>query len=259
MGTAIIKEVYLDISGQSFQKRKKLTYAAAAGILLCCTAALVAGWKYAPKTMGEWTQKLQATALSLSESASVPAKSSPDPIHPQTAGKSSSLPPPGAEKMPNKPSPLPDQQPQAADQTEQLRPVQDITHPSSLESPAHPKTAEKSSKDPQKAALEILLAETQRKRIGDQLSSFFSFFDLLSPTRQLVLIEMYKQTSMNGFLTFERMIDALYEQDFEEVSRQMVFSQWHDRVGKSATELARIMKTNDPQDLAKWIAQYASS
>ena len=55
------------------------------------------------------------------------------------------------------------------------------------------------------------------------------------------------QTSIQGLMTFKRMIAALEEQNYLEAARQMIDSRWGDRAGLYAIKLAEIMYTGHPQ------------
>lgn len=67
----------------------------------------------------------------------------------------------------------------------------------------------------------------------------------LSQARQLVLVRMARQTSINGLLTFERMLAALEQGNFEEAARQMVLSRWARSVGDEAEALAEAMRKDE--------------
>jgi hypothetical protein len=91
--------------------------------------------------------------------------------------------------------------------------------------------------------------------IQSELRERIPVFTRLSTVRQQVLIEMARQTSVNGLMTFRRMLSALEAGDFNEATRQMVRSQWADRVGDRAFELAQVMRSNDADDLKAWLAE----
>ncbi|MCF8039843.1 MAG: AAA family ATPase [Desulfohalobiaceae bacterium] len=94
------------------------------------------------------------------------------------------------------------------------------------------------------------LENTLYSRLSDQKKSTYStleekipVFSALSPTRQKVLLAMAEQISVNGLMTFEKMLSALEEKDFVEAARQMRFSRWRARVKEEADQLAKIMRT----------------
>jgi general secretion pathway protein A len=97
---------------------------------------------------------------------------------------------------------------------------------------------------------------TQEKRLAQELHSKFSFYKQLSPIRQRVLIEMVKQTSLQGFSSFENMIQALQKKNFTEASRQMRYSHWHSRVGQPAAALAAVMASGKESDLRDWLVAH---
>jgi general secretion pathway protein A len=82
--------------------------------------------------------------------------------------------------------------------------------------------------------------------IHNQLSQLIPTYDALSPTRQEVLIRMAGQTTVNVLLTFNRMLAALEQQDYQEAARQMENSKWAETVGGYAFNLAEAMRTNEP-------------
>jgi hypothetical protein len=269
VGTAIIREVYQDISGQSFHGRKKLAYSMTAAFGLVVAAVLLAGWQYGPEPLIKWTSKLQSAAFSLSKPQDSGQPTTPEPIQETRPSHQAEVSGPDTRVLQMPVPPLLPQEPESAIQAsvppQPSQPGPEVAYPVSTQAVLDqdvkdipPNGSAPAEQEPLTQEITRLLTDTPRKRIHDQLDAFFSFYDLLSPTRQLVLVEMYQQMSMNGFLTFERMIDALYEQDFDEASRQMIFSQWHDRIGRPADELARIMKSNDPRELTQWIARHGS-
>ena len=93
------------------------------------------------------------------------------------------------------------------------------------------------------------LPESEQKpenlSLHNQLADNIPAYSELSPTRQLVLIRMAKQTSIKGLLTFERMLAALEQEDFQEAARQMVNSRWARSVGEEAEELAEVMQKGE--------------
>ena len=91
--------------------------------------------------------------------------------------------------------------------------------------------------------------------LESELAEMLPVFSQLSRVRQQVLIELARQISVNGVMTFKRMLAALNERDFDEATRQMVHSRWADRVGDRAFDLAQIMRSNDADDLKSWLAE----
>ncbi len=78
--------------------------------------------------------------------------------------------------------------------------------------------------------------------IHNELTEAIPSYPDLSPTRQLILIRMARQTSIKGLLTFERMLAALEQGNFQEAARQMVNSRWARSVGEEADVLAETMR-----------------
>jgi general secretion pathway protein A len=86
----------------------------------------------------------------------------------------------------------------------------------------------------------------EERIIFSELQRRVDVFSDLSPVRQMVLVNMAKQTSIRGLLTFDRMIAALEKEDYKEAAKQMVHSYWGSRVGLHAVRLAEIMYTGHP-------------
>ena len=83
--------------------------------------------------------------------------------------------------------------------------------------------------------------------IKERLVDRIQVFRDLHPVRQKVLVQMAKQISIRGLMTFNRMLAALENRDFQEAARQMIHSNWGDRAGLSAIKLAEIMYSGHPQ------------
>ncbi len=98
--------------------------------------------------------------------------------------------------------------------------------------------------------------DTRGKIIYLILDEKFPFFKKLSEVRQIVLVEMAKQTSIGGLMTFKKMLAALGRGDYNAASKHMLYSTWYERVGLKAYELAKIMKTNNMKLLIDWINKY---
>lgn len=80
-------------------------------------------------------------------------------------------------------------------------------------------------------------------RCMSEVRGALPFFDALLDIRQDVLINMVFNLGITKFLKFKKMIKALKERNYDEVSKQMLDSLWAKQVGKRAIELAQIMKT----------------
>ena len=81
--------------------------------------------------------------------------------------------------------------------------------------------------------------------LREELQDRLPVFRDLGPVRQKVLIAMARQISIQGLMTFEHMLAALRDRDFEEAARQMIYSRWSRRVGSSSMELAAIMYSGE--------------
>lgn len=81
--------------------------------------------------------------------------------------------------------------------------------------------------------------------IHHKLAQEIPAYSGLSKTRQQVLIRMARQTSIEGLLSFKRMLAALEKQDFTQVAKQMVHSRWARSVGEEAYTLAEAMREDE--------------
>ncbi|GAB6162447.1 hypothetical protein JCM12298_16060 [Desulfothermus naphthae] len=95
--------------------------------------------------------------------------------------------------------------------------------------------------------------DTSGKIIYLILQERIPFFNDLSDVRQIVLVEMAKQTSIPGLFSFKKMLSALKQKNYELAARHMLYSNWFARVGEKAVILAEIMKNNDKTALIKWL------
>jgi len=101
--------------------------------------------------------------------------------------------------------------------------------------------------------------DTTGKIIYLILQEKLPFFNELSEVRQIVLVEMAKQTSVYGLLSFKKMLTTLSEKKYSLAANHMLLSNWHTRVGEEAVTLSEIMKNNDKVALIKWINNHYNS
>lgn len=102
--------------------------------------------------------------------------------------------------------------------------------------------------------------DTSGKIIYLILQEKLPFFNELSDVRQIVLVEMARQTSIPGLFSFKKMLAALSQKNYYLAAKHMLRSNWHTRVGEQAVPLSEIMKNNDKAALIKWLdKQYNSS
>ena len=85
--------------------------------------------------------------------------------------------------------------------------------------------------------------------IDSRLICFSDFLGLRtdSRTRYMALMNMTFNLGFRGLSKFEKMIDAIDNEDYEEASTQMLDSKWARQVGSRATELAEQMRTGEWQ------------
>ena len=69
------------------------------------------------------------------------------------------------------------------------------------------------------------------------------WFTTLDKIRQKVIIDMAFNLGMNGLISFENMIQALVEKNYDEAADEMLDSLWAEQVGNRADRLAQMMRT----------------
>jgi lysozyme len=79
-------------------------------------------------------------------------------------------------------------------------------------------------------------------RLG-ALSARLSFFSLLHPVRQRVLVGMAFQMGVAGLLGFHRTLDAIRRHDYQAAANHMLESLWARQTPQRAQRLAAMMRT----------------
>jgi lysozyme len=85
------------------------------------------------------------------------------------------------------------------------------------------------------------LLENDINRCQTILENNLSFWNNLSECRQVVLLDMYFNLG-NRLFKFKKMMQALYEEDYNKASDEMLDSKWSKQVGERSERLARMMK-----------------
>jgi lysozyme len=91
-----------------------------------------------------------------------------------------------------------------------------------------------------KEEAELLFENDFRKAFNH--ASRFTWFHALSPERKQVIVNMIFNLGPHGFGTFQKMIAALEEHDYDRAADEMVDSKYATQVGKRAQELAVMMR-----------------
>lgn len=94
----------------------------------------------------------------------------------------------------------------------------------------------------------FLVQDPENIALHQELSELIPVYSQLSQTRQEVLIRMARQTSIEGLLSFKRMLAALEREDYQEAARQMIYSRWARAVGEYSYDLAEAMRTDVLQE-----------
>lgn len=72
----------------------------------------------------------------------------------------------------------------------------------------------------------------------------FDWYNKLSQVRQEVILSMAFNVGVTRLLKFKKMIGCLKTEDFEGAASEMLASQWAAQVGKRASELAEMMRSD---------------
>ena len=94
----------------------------------------------------------------------------------------------------------------------------------------------------------MYLLDNDIEQISSSLDNNFSWFCDLDEHRQNALINMAFNLGMNGIKKFKKMLSAIEEKNWIEVSTQMLDSLWARQVGKRAVELADMMRYGNKID-----------
>ena len=251
IGSRIIKEVHMDLQGKA--PRRIWGYALASFLLL---AMLGVGLWYSPyhpnlqaglQSFAPWsqtesveqeTEKAQEThpALDTAPESEPELQSNvqPFPQEVQNIAQQSR-----SEQTEGEEQPAAEQVQEAQPQPEQKDQEQSVQQ-------APQESPESSSAQ---AAKDIPLPPDEQTEenisLHNELADTIPAYSELSPARQLVLIRMAQQISIEGLLTFERMLAALEREDFQEAARQMLYSRWARSVGEEAEALAEVMRKGE--------------
>jgi lysozyme len=69
-----------------------------------------------------------------------------------------------------------------------------------------------------------------------------NYWNVLSDTRKLVLVDMTINMGYAGLMTFKKFLGAVSDRKYEEASRLMLQSKWAKQVGQRAVTLSAMMK-----------------
>jgi general secretion pathway protein A len=262
IGPTIIKEVRKDIEGTGYRPGKLAWSAAAAAVLLLVGG----GFWYSPYGGSAKRELLQLPVVSQVHDGAQEEEHAASGTAMREAEKKTSIRTNGSEKSSRQ---LAARSKRLMSRTPEVLPSAVTVVPSgdSLADGEHALGGTASRNEPEQSGFgpdgalrnqagapfsyenSILPAEFDQKEraIRMELVKRLDVFQGLSPVRQRVLVAMAKQTSINGLMTFDRMIAALERQDYREAARQMIHSHWGDRVGMHAVKLAEIMYTGHPR------------
>ena len=88
----------------------------------------------------------------------------------------------------------------------------------------------------------IYMLENDVEQVVSQLQGH-EWFNALDTIRQKVIVDMAFNLGLNGMLSFEKMIQAIKEENYYEASQEMLDSRWAEQVGQRADRLSEMMKT----------------
>lgn len=90
-------------------------------------------------------------------------------------------------------------------------------------------------------AMDILITDLDIAK--SQVATAFPWSLRLDDVRLSVLIEMVFQLGIGGVQKFQKMLNAMREDDYDRAALEMLDSQWHVQTPSRCEELARIMRT----------------
>jgi lysozyme len=77
-----------------------------------------------------------------------------------------------------------------------------------------------------------------------QLPLYISFFDALSEPFQIVLMNLAFTVGVKGLLKFEKLLEAIKDNNIEEAVKQLVDSKWSSQVGRNqVNDLVNIIQS----------------
>ncbi len=88
----------------------------------------------------------------------------------------------------------------------------------------------------------LYLLKNDIKRVLDFLKERLPYWNGLTETRKMALVDMCFNLGPGGFLSFKKMLAALERGDYEQAAREMLDSRWARQVGRRAEELAEMMR-----------------
>jgi len=87
----------------------------------------------------------------------------------------------------------------------------------------------------------MLMLDNDIEKIYSDLNRRFSWFNIMTPNRQEVVINMVFNLGIGGFLKFKNTIHFLASSQYEQAAIEMLESKWASQVGRRAKELSKIM------------------
>lgn len=100
-------------------------------------------------------------------------------------------------------------------------------------------------KNPMSEELAEIVLEYHINQVEKNLLSLFTISEWylkLDPVRQSVIMDLAYNMGLDRLLGFQKMIDAIKENDFDTAANEMLNSKWHLQVGKRAEALADIFR-----------------
>ena len=88
----------------------------------------------------------------------------------------------------------------------------------------------------------LYLLKNDIKRVLDFLKERLPYWNGLTETRKMALVDMCFNLGPGGFLSFKKMLRALERGDYEQAAKEMLDSRWARQVGRRAEELAEMMR-----------------
>lgn len=88
------------------------------------------------------------------------------------------------------------------------------------------------------------LLDNDLKKVAKQAQKF-AFYQTLKPERRAVIINMIFNLGITRFNKFNKLINALFREDYEDAAKEMLDSRWANQVGARAVRLSNQMRSGE--------------
>jgi len=88
----------------------------------------------------------------------------------------------------------------------------------------------------------VIMLDNDIRTATEEVKQAFPWYKDLNNARQTVIISMAFNLGLPRLLKFKKMISAMYEEDYETASEEMMDSKWAGQVGYRAVDLSEMMR-----------------